>query len=527
MLTKLGKLDLKKIWPIIVTGILVLCAIIVVVNTFQSPKTVEEKKTRLTYSLKTSFDHKTYGRPILPSPPNPRIYARITDAIRVDYRYDFLPQQPVTNLSETVQITATLGNAQTWQKEILLVPTTEYKENFDLSFNLDSAELTNLAIAISDNVGSGRAPTLVTLTARVHTSATTPAGDFTSDFVQTCNVDLSTSIIEWQRPFTLERKNYWKGLIYEEQGEFSFTAQMKENMLGLGTIRSENPPKPPLLLSPPLSQYPKDTTQLIEMKLFGEFKSDPAAKPAVNDVNIEAIFTGPGGKKYTFPLLDKKVEGNQFELMSTPIDIALLYSLIGSDEGLTLGPSPAYELLIQGNINTVAQSEFGTINETISPALVALIDQKGVTWPEQKEVTKSGEIKETIVVPNNSRPTFIKISLAFLMMTILGLLLAIWRYIEVRKVPVQISPLIEEASRAKAKYKHLLVDVGDLPELPAAGQVIHFDSLDELMKVGDALLKPVLHKAEEERHSYCVIDGSIRYEYVSKVTNRTINEVIT
>jgi len=37
---------------------------------------------------------------------------------------------------------------------------------------------------------------------------------------------------------------------------------------------------------------------------------------------------------------------------------------------------------------------------------------------------------------------------------------------------------------------------------------------DELVRIADDLVKPVLHKVEEERHIHCIIDGGIRYLYV-------------
>ena len=46
------------------------------------------------------------------------------------------------------------------------------------------------------------------------------------------------------------------------------------------------------------------------------------------------------------------------------------------------------------------------------------------------------------------------------------------------------------------------------------GTLIPIDSLGELVKVADALLKPVLHKAEQDIHIYYVIDGLTRYKYV-------------
>jgi hypothetical protein len=57
----------------------------------------------------------------------------------------------------------------------------------------------------------------------------------------------------------------------------------------------------------------------------------------------------------------------------------------------------------------------------------------------------------------------------------------------------------------------VIVDVGELPPIGAKELVIPIGSVDELVRTADALLKPVLHHAEADKHTYCVIDGAIRY----------------
>ena len=42
-----------------------------------------------------------------------------------------------------------------------------------------------------------------------------------------------------------------------------------------------------------------------------------------------------------------------------------------------------------------------------------------------------------------------------------------------------------------------------------------FDSLAELVKLADALLKPVLHMKHDLADVYCVIDGTVRYMYTA------------
>ena len=71
-----------------------------------------------------------------------------------------------------------------------------------------------------------------------------------------------------------------------------------------------------------------------------------------------------------------------------------------------------------------------------------------------------------------------------------------------------------EASRAKKQHRDIIVDLQSLP--PRGGHVlITLDSLDDLVRVADALIKPVLHVAEADKHRYFINDGLTLYEYVS------------
>ena len=75
----------------------------------------------------------------------------------------------------------------------------------------------------------------------------------------------------------------------------------------------------------------------------------------------------------------------------------------------------------------------------------------------------------------------------------------------------------EEAFRARKKYKNVVVDVAELLQTKPEEAIVPVGPLDELVKAADSLLKPVLHQVEADRHTYCVIDGLTRYEYISEL----------
>ncbi|MFC1958953.1 DUF5305 family protein [Chloroflexota bacterium] len=80
---------------------------------------------------------------------------------------------------------------------------------------------------------------------------------------------------------------------------------------------------------------------------------------------------------------------------------------------------------------------------------------------------------------------------------------------------MELFPLEKEALQARKKYEDVIVDIKELSEAKDQEVVITLDSLDELVKAADVLMKPVFHKPELYKHTYCVIDLLTRFEYVS------------
>jgi archaeosine-15-forming tRNA-guanine transglycosylase len=55
--------------------------------------------------------------------------------------------------------------------------------------------------------------------------------------------------------------------------------------------------------------------------------------------------------------------------------------------------------------------------------------------------------------------------------------------------------------------------VNEFPEIKETENVLTVDSLDELIKVGQALMKPVNHAVNNGVDIYWLTEGTTRYEY--------------
>lgn len=74
----------------------------------------------------------------------------------------------------------------------------------------------------------------------------------------------------------------------------------------------------------------------------------------------------------------------------------------------------------------------------------------------------------------------------------------------------------EELKRNRKKYKELISEVTDFPEVKVEESIIDASSLEALVNISNNSLKPILLKVEPEKHIYWVSDGQTRYCYVVK-----------
>ena len=525
---------------LVVVSVLFLGSVIGVLRGFSIPAEKEEQVTHLTYKLEGSFDQQAYQKPLPEVKPNPRYFTKLINSINVHYSYKFLPDKPVTSVTEKVAISALIQSGGNWEKEVILVPQAGETGDFAISFPLYTAPLLALADNISQELGVGGSPDIV-LKATVHTVAQTEAGVVEDDFVQTTTVRVSGNILEWDRDLTLSEIGYAEGLKYEHQGNFSYTIQLKPSilfgevtlepeilppsgnvsgttqlkpniLLGTVTLESEIPSLSAPVALPRSTSYTSETTDRIDGTFSFKFGSSEALSDVVNEVEISAVVGKEGGWHKAFVLAPETRETGDFSA-NFSMDVPLFYAVIKSMEGETAASVSSHELIVTANVHATAQSEFGAIDETFSQSLAVELKPKEVVLPELTPQTKEGSIEETMVVPNTGAKTAKLGSLAVLVMMGTILAYSVWSYREFKHKLV--SRIEADALLIRSKRPDLVVDVETLPDIGDEGTVVELGSLGELIKAADSLFKPILHLAESERHIYCVIDGATRYQYVS------------
>jgi hypothetical protein len=149
-------------------------------------------------------------------------------------------------------------------------------------------------------------------------------------------------------------------------------------------------------------------------------------------------------------------------------------------------------LKITANVHTVAQTGLGKVDEVDIQTLGAKLEENTLIFDEELSGSQSGSV-DGAAIPGASEegrsraPWIIGLVVALLALGYFD-----WNQTQLGLAMVSAGEA--EAARARKKYRQMMVD--------------------DLVRIADDLVKPVLHQAEEGRHNYCVIDSGVRYLYV-------------
>ena len=176
--------------------------------------------------------------------------------------------------------------------------------------------------------------------------------------------------------------------------------------------------------------------------------------------------------------------------------------------------SATYDLTVQAVVHTTGNIGSEHIDQVFTHSLRGKLGTTTFTLEGNLGKQQPGTVVEYRMVPVGKTWVFGGLSLAGLALAVFGLLFVLRNRRQAQTVAIP--SMEEEALWAKRKHRGVIVDVGELPPTGAGEAVIPIGSVDELVKTADALLKPVLHHAEADKHTYCIIDSGVRYLYVSE-----------
>jgi len=527
-----------KVRLLAISTVLLLASLVCVSVTSALPNEIEQETRLLNYEHQGRFDYLIHQKasylfgdiPLAPaseaseSPESPestpsslKYPAEIIDHFNLTFTYELAAEPDKLKIySAEVEVTAVLQKPDEKAKEVVLVPTTKQRGRFTVSFSMSTDDLASSSTT--------------TITANVYTTIeTTDAGPIFESFTQSLTIQSKGLLLEVGKNLGSTQRASFGGFTYEQRGEFDYTVQPRAYTpwasITIGPPQTPPPPPPP---APPLSTKTIGPGETIFAKLidsmdvtfYYKLASDRRLSQVDTDVEITAVLEASKLWIKRFPLLQAEESGN-FNV-SFPLNLAGYLKSLEAIRTETGASAESYRFIIIANVHTVAETDFGPINETFSQTLSTTLEKGTLEWKEGLTKTQPGFIKETRLIPNPNkylglsssgvRNLFIAMASVFFIFFLFSLV----GYAKFK--PVELSMFEKEALQIRKKHKDLIVDVKELPEAKAGEVVIPLSSFDELLKVADALLKPVFFKAELDKNTYCVIDGITRYQYILAIS---------
>jgi hypothetical protein len=514
----------KNIIYVVVALLLLVATIIIAVSGFGTPKQIMRVVPLLSYDIENSFTHQAHGylNPVT-EPSGLTYFAKILNAMTGSYSYEFSSDEPVSDIKTQVQVTAIIKRGGLWSKEIVIV-SPQTLDNGKVGFPINSDEYVELASTISEELGFGSISSVdVTLKASTLTQATIDGKTINEQLVQTCDLSIGPTVIEWKGPLSLSRKSYQAGAVYTQEGLFGYTIDYDTNLLfGAITLESPKPAARDIHDLKQADRYGSDIIDSMDLNFDYKLLSDKPVSGVTHQVQVNTVLSDSVVEQVLYQQAGEYEFTEDFKL-DIPVDVTLLYDIIRKQEGVTGNNFDAtYDFDIRVDVNTLA-GETGEIDETINAVLPMRLSSSDLAIGDAENNNKSGSITTQEAFKNQTRDTLLLIAASLLGLTILAWLYAGWMLWEHRKR----SPLLalwEATEHTIDSHKDILVNMTELPAVTEGERITPVDSLEELVKLSDALLKPVLHQVDGAKHNFCVIDGTVRYEY--SVLERPSNSMI-
>jgi len=444
-------------------------------------------------------------------------FRNIIREVQLAFSYNFDSSQSLANVTNEVVVSIIAEDPGSWRKEMTQLEETHAGTKFTVDVPLNLSHLDSIVDAIEEDIGITSSKRNFIIRAVVHTTAETALGKTIEDeFSYELTAILTAKRLELKGNLGGSKEGSREGIRYEGKGRFDYEVYLKPNKLyETDVLRSKappvaEPPASPKTLGPGLLYFPKIISN-IKASFSYQFLCDRPISGQSQEVEVTAIIENPGKWSRSLVMVPKTNKVGSFTI-SFPIDIQYFETVIDAIEQETGVRESSYNIVIKADVHTVARTDLGTINESYTQTLGVKLGGNTLTFGKELSSSQSGTIGGAAIPgasgESGSRaPWIIGLVIALLALGYFG-----WCQTQLRLAPVSAGEA--EAARARKKYRQMMVDVEELPGVKPTETVIPLNSLDDLVRIADDLVKPVLHQAEEGRHTYCIIDSGVRYLYV-------------
>ena len=185
-----------------------------------------------------------------------------------------------------------------------------------------------------------------------------------------------------------------------------------------------------------------------------------------------------------------------------------IVAAIDEETGVNAGDTA---LIMKCNIDITAEINNGSISESFTPSLNVslggnIIEIKGDISQYQTgflEETQEVSQSEAIGQRNNWTAATIIFFIIFIVFTV---------FTTTEEIPTK-DIAARQLKKIKKKYGEWIVETEKLPTTKDA-KIIPMKTLDDLIKISEELGKPVIHTTIDRKHTFCVFDDQMHYQYV-------------
>ena len=494
---------------LIFSAILLVASLVGIIIAYSSPGMIEQETSLLEYQQKGEFDYHVYlepsylfGPPPEQLPPDLIYPAAIADSI--DFTFHFTP---ATQTPAEARVYAVLEKPGIWQKEIELVPATSITGDFTASFSIDVDEINELFDVVQDEIGISLTTRYIEIKAHINTSE--------EDSVYSLSLKLGSTLIEVSSNLRSDTPG--------GTGEFDYVVNLKPN--SIYDTETLTPPYTPATPSTPSVTVLKpgdiifpSLVDRMDVTYDYSFESDKLVNNMTTEVEIIAVLEASDVWSKEFSLLQIEEEGSFNAEFS--LDIAYYLNLLQKIASETGVPAESHNLTVSAKIHTLAETQFGKIDDTFIQSMVGSLGAGTLQWQEELAKTENGSIKTSQVVPNPDKLLGLSVSGArvlFTISTIIFFLLSFYAVVfYVRSRTLGLSRVEQEVLRIKKKYRERIIEATS--QIPVKGErIISLDSIENLLITADELGKPIVHHPPINRgdpHAYYVFDGVTRYQHL-------------
>lgn len=492
---------------LLILGVILLAASLVgLVVAYRAPEMIEQESSLLEYQQKGEFDYRVYLKPsylfgsLQQDLPSEQKYpAAIVNSL--DFTFNFTP---ATQTPTEARIYAVLENPGIWQKEIELVPAASATGDFTASFSIDVDAINELFDVIQDEIGIGSSTHNVEIKAQLNTAE--------EELVYSLSLKLGATIIEISSNLRSELPG--------GTGEFSYVVNLKPNSIyDTETLTSLPPPAtPPATVLKPGDIIFLNLVDGMDVTYNYTFETNKPVNNMTTEVEIIAVLEASGVWAKEFPLLQMKGDGSFNAEFS--LDIAFYLDLLKKIASETGVPAEPHSLTISAKVHTLAETQFGKVDDTFIQLMVGSLESGILQWEEELTKTESGSIKTSQVVPNPDKLLGLSVSgakVVFTILTIIFFLLSFYAVVLYARSRTRgLSRVEQEVTRIKKKYRERIIEATS--QIATEGErVISLDSIEDLLGTADELGKPIIHQLPINRgdpHAYYVFDSGTRYQHL-------------